>query len=161
TAGTGLPGLLSLSSFPNNPVQVTVVSDFEAPDSFGDEYGQRIRGWVLAPQSGPYVFGIASDDQGQLSVSTSDRPENKGVVCQVLGFTDAHNYNTEPGQLSVPITLQAGQFYYVEALMVDQGGPENLSVRWMLPDGTIEDPIPNERVYVELIPPQISRQPRN
>ncbi len=160
-ANPTIAGLLSNANYPNNPASTTVIPDFEAPDSFGDAYGQRIRGWIQAPQTGVYVFWIASDDQGQLFLSNNDRPENKALIAQVLGFTDAHNYTTEPNQRSSPVTLQAGQFYYIEGIEVDQSGPDNISVQWQLPDGTIEDPIPNNRVYVELIPPKISRQPQN
>ncbi|HEY5909078.1 MAG TPA: lamin tail domain-containing protein, partial [Verrucomicrobiae bacterium] len=40
------------------------------------------------------------------------------------------------------VTLQASQRYYLEALMQQSTGPENLSVRWQLPDGRIEEPLP-------------------
>src|SRR5262249_16225351 len=148
-------------NFPNNPAAVSVISEFEAPDSFGDNYGQRIRGWILPPVSGAYTFWIASDDQGQLFLSSNDRPENKQKIAEVFNYTDPRNYDVEPNQRSAPITLEAGRFYYIEALMVDGGGADHISVRWQLPDGTYEDPMPNERVYVELIPPSISQQPRN
>src|SRR5262247_2814241 len=70
TDPSGIPGLTSNPNFPNNPAAFSVISDFEAPDSFGDLYGQRIRGWVQAPQTGAYIFAIASDDQGQLFLSS-------------------------------------------------------------------------------------------
>jgi len=159
--GFGIPGLLTNANFPNNPVSVTVIPDFEAPDSFGDQYGQRIRGWIQAPQTGAYTFWIASDDQGQLFLSNSERPDTKTKIAEVLNFTDPRSYDQEPNQRSAPITLQQGEFYYMEALTVDGGGADHISVRWQLPDGTFEDPIPNERVFVELIPPQIAQQPRN
>ncbi len=157
----GIPGLLSNPAYPNNPASVSVISEFEAPDSFGDNYGQRIRGWILPPVSGAYTFWIASDDQGQLFLSSNDRPENRQKIAEVFNYTDPRNYDVEPNQRSTPITLEAGRFYYIEALTVDGGGADHISVRWQLPDGTLEDPIPNERVYVELIPPVILQQPRN
>src|SRR5690606_14617200 len=132
-----------------------------APDSAGDNYGQRIRGWIQAPATGSYIFWIASDDQGQLYLSSTDRPENVRLIAEVTGATGPRNYETEPGQRSLPVILEEGQFYYIEALMVEGGGADHLSVRWQLPDGTIEDPIPNAHLYVELIPPQIAQQPRN
>lgn len=159
--GTGIPGLLTNANYPNNPVAVSVITEFEAPDSFGDNYGQRIRGWVQAPQTGPYVFGIASDDQSQLFISSNDKPDTKQKIAEVFNYTDPHNYTTEPSQLSEPKILQQGNFYYIEALMVDGTGPDHVSVRWKLPDGTIEDPIQNAHIFVELIPPQITQQPRS
>jgi len=119
----GIPGLTSNPNFPNNPASVTVISEFEAPDSFGDNYGQRIRGWILPPVSGAYTFWIASDDQSELYLSGSDRPENRQKIAEVFSFTDARNYEVEPNQRSAPITLEAGRFYYIEALTVDGGLP--------------------------------------
>jgi hypothetical protein len=159
--GAGIPGLLTNANYPNNPASVSVISDFEAPDSPGDNFGQRIRGWIEAPQTGSYTFWIASDDQGQLFLSSSDRPETKRLIAEVLNWVDPHNYEAEPNQRSVPIALEQGRRYYIEALAVDGEGGDHLSVRWQLPDGTIEEPIPNNRVYVELIPPIITQQPRN
>src|SRR6185503_4605585 len=28
----------------------------------GDDYGQRVRGWLTAPATGDYLFGISSDE---------------------------------------------------------------------------------------------------
>jgi hypothetical protein len=49
-------------------------------------------------------------------------------------------------QQSAPITLQAGQRYYVEALMKEGGGGDNLAVGWQLPNGALERPIPGNRL---------------
>ncbi|HTG45280.1 MAG TPA: lamin tail domain-containing protein, partial [Verrucomicrobiae bacterium] len=160
-SSSGIAGLLADVNFPNNPAAVSVVSEFEAPDSFGDQYGQRIRGFIEAPQTGSYTFWISSDDQGQLYLSSNEQPENKALIAEVFGFTAPRTWDTEPNQRSRPITLEKGKRYYIEALMVEGSGGDHLAVRWQLPDGTIEEPIPSERIYVELIPPQISQQPRN
>lgn len=148
-------------NFPNNPASVTVVSEFEAPDSFGDFYGQRIRGFVEAPQTGAYIFWISSDDQSQLFLSSDERPENKTKIAEVFNWTQPRTWDTEPNQRSAPIRLEQGKRYYIEALMVEGSGADHISVRWQLPDGTIEEPIPNNRLYVELTRPQIARQPAN
>ncbi len=56
----------------------------------------------------------------------------------------------------------AGQRYYIEALMKEGGGGDNLAVRWQLPNATIEEPIPNNRLQVfGLGPPQVTQQPTN
>ena len=41
----------------------------------------------------------------------------------------------------MPIALLAGRRYYVEALQKEEGGGDNLSVAWTLPNGQIEAPI--------------------
>jgi hypothetical protein len=159
--GVGMEALLNDENFPSNPASVRVIDEFESPESLGTFYGQRIRGWVRAPQNGAYTFWIASDDQSQLFLSRDDRPGGATLIAQVFGVTDPHEYEAESSQRSSPVTLVEGQLYYIEALMVNSGGPDHLSVRWQLPDGTMEDPILGERLYVEVIPPVISEQPRS
>jgi len=44
--------------------------------------------------------------------------------------------------------LAAGQRYYIEALMKEGTGGDNLAVRWQLPNSTIEEPIPNSRLQL-------------
>jgi hypothetical protein len=66
--------------------------------------------------------------------------------------------------MSAAIYLEGGRRYYLEALMVQGTGGDNLTVRWQLPDGSIEEPIGGTR----LIPyigsnsvPGIYAQPTN
>jgi len=159
--GGTVDSLLASPSYPGNPGSTTTASEFEAPDSPGDSFGQRLRGYLEAPQTGAYIFYIASDDGSRLYLSTDEKPENMQQIAEVFSFTDPRNWEDpfEVNQKSSPVQLEAGRRYYVQALGVDGSGADHLSVRWQLPDGTFEGPIPNERLYVELIPPQITRQP--
>ena len=46
--------------------------------------------------------------------------------------------------------------------MKEEGGGDNLAVRWQLPGGAIEEPIPSSRLTVfGLGPPQITQPPAN
>jgi hypothetical protein len=157
----GINGLLNNPNYPDNPSSISVIPNFEAPSNVGDFYGQRVRGYIKPPVTGNYIFWIASDDQSQLFLSQNDQPTTLPPIARVLTFTGGGEYTREPGQQSAPIRLEAGKFYYIEAIMVEGSGGDNLSVRWQLPDGTIEEPIPGSRLYVELIAPQITRQPLN
>ncbi|MGN6386420.1 MAG: lamin tail domain-containing protein, partial [Verrucomicrobiota bacterium] len=157
----GIDGLLNNPNYPGNPSIVGTIPNFEAPANFGDQYGQRVRGYLLAPQTGNYTFWIASDDQSQLFISGDEQSTLLTKIAEVFGATGAGDYEREPNQRSAPIRLEAGKYYYIEAIMVEGGGGDNLSVRWQLPDGTIEEPIPENRLFVELIGPQITRQPSN
>lgn len=157
----GIDALLASPNYPGNPASVEIIEEFEAPGSAGDNYGQRVRGYIVAPQTGDYTFWISSDDQGQLFLSNNEQPDNRRLIAEVQFWTDPRQWDSESGQRSQPITLEQGRIYYIEALMVEGGGADHLAVRWQLPDGTIEEPIPNNRLFVELIPPQIARQPQN
>jgi len=163
----GIPGntvaqLTNNVNFPNNPATQEVLSVFEAPTDVAEQYGQRLTAYVVPPTTGNYVFWIASDDNSILYLSTDDTPAKKRVIASVPGWTGSRAWGTYPEQQSTAISLAAGQRYYIEALMKEDGGGDNLAVRWQLPNATIEEPIPNNRLQVYgLGPPQITQQPTN
>lgn len=47
---------------------------------------------------------------------------------------------------SVPVNLVAGKRYYLEVLQKPRGGATQLCVRWRLPNGVEERPIPGARL---------------
>src|SRR4029077_13352316 len=61
-AGTAVSDLTNSPSFPNSPTTTEVLTTFEAPTDVDDSYGQRLSAYVIAPQTGTYLFWIASDD---------------------------------------------------------------------------------------------------
>jgi len=132
------------SSFPNNPNTnyTRVYSAFETDSNVGDNYGQRLRAFLIPPTNGDYTFWISSDDSSQLFLSTDETAANRTLIASVNSWTPSRVWTSEANQQSSPITLVAGRRYYVEALMQEGSGGDNLAVRWMLPDGTYEEPIP-------------------
>src|SRR5436190_6682838 len=158
--GTTVADLTNNVNFPDNPSTQEVLAEFEAPTDVDENYGQRLTAYVVPPTSGNYVFWIASDDNSTLFLRTDDTPARERVIASVPGWTTSRAWGTYPQQKSSAISLVAGQKYYIEALMKEGGGRDNLAVRWQLPDATIEEPIPNNRLQVfGLGPPQITQQP--
>lgn len=144
--GSSVANLTSSPNFPNNPDEFQFLTTFEGPTNDGGNYGSRIHGYVQAPQTGSYFFWIASDDNSELYLSTDADPTNKTLIASVTGFTNSQQWNKYASQVSLPITLQAGQRYYIEALHKEGGGGDNLAVGWQLPSGTFERPIPGSRL---------------
>ncbi|MEO1518059.1 MAG: GEVED domain-containing protein [Bacteroidota bacterium] len=140
---TGISGLL-ISDIPVNdpPNQGGLINIFEGPSNVADNYGSRIRGYICPPQTGDYTFWIASDDNGELWLSTDDDPANKVQIASVPGWTNSREWDKFSDQQSSPIRLQAGQRYYIEALQKEQRGGDNLAVGWQLPNNDLERPIP-------------------
>ncbi|MEL6132527.1 MAG: PKD domain-containing protein, partial [Bacteroidota bacterium] len=136
-SGTALSAIDFDSDLPDTETRRT---QFEAPTNIQDNYGVRMRGYIHPPQTGQYTFWIASDDQGELFVSTDDDPLNMVSVATVPGWTSSRQWN-KYGSQSGTVSLVADQRYYVEARMKEGGGGDNLAVRWQLPDGTIEEPV--------------------
>ncbi|MBI3416210.1 MAG: lamin tail domain-containing protein [Verrucomicrobia bacterium] len=161
--GVSVADLLNAPTFPNSPTAASVVMDFfEAPTDVDDNYGQRMRALITAPTTGNYVFWIASDDGSALYLSSDATPANKKQIASVASWTSSREWTKEPNQKSMAIPLIAGQQYYIEALQKEGGGGDNLAVRWQLPSGTIETPIPASRLQpYGLSAPIISAQPAN
>ncbi len=152
-SGINVADLTSNANYPNNPSGRTLLTSFEAPVNWADDYGTRIQGYLSPPMTGYYTFWIAADDTGELWLSTDDNPANKVKIAYVLVATGSRDWNnsSDPYQKSAQIYLQAGQRYYVEALQKESSGNDNLAVRWQLPDGSWENgdstiPIPGIRL---------------
>ena len=163
--GGSVADLTNSPAFPNNPTTTNIVlTGFEAPSDVEDNYGQRMRGYISPPVSGKYTFWIASDDGSSLYLSTDSDPVNCRLISWVGAWTSSREWTKEANQQSVPITLVAGDNYYIEALQKEGGGGDNLAVRWLRPDGVDEGPIPNSYLLpfgTSFTPPQIVENPTN
>ncbi len=138
--GNAVSMLTNSPNYPNSPNGMEELTSFESPTNQANNYGARVRGYVYPPDTGNYTFWIASDDNSELRLSTDDDPGNSQLIASVPGWTSSRQWDRYASQQSVSIPLVAGQRYYIEALMKEGGGGDNLAVRWMLPGGTWEDP---------------------
>jgi hypothetical protein len=86
----------------------------EGPTNVGDNYGSRMRGWMAPPVTGNFVFWIASDDNGEFWLSTSDSTANKALICRQPDSAGPRQWDKYTEQKSQPIRLFAGQAYYYE-----------------------------------------------
>ncbi len=166
----GIPGvtvadLTSSPDYPSRPSFTNYINDFfEAPTDVLENYGQRLHGYLLPPVTGNYTFWIASDDGGELWLSTDASPSNQRLIATVASWTSPREWTKEANQQSAPVRLTAGQPYYVAALQKEGGGGDNLAVRWLRPDGVDEGPIPARYLLpfgVVFGPPVIAVQPTN
>ena len=131
-------------NWPDNPdpTYTQVFPGFETEVNSGvNYYGQRLRAFVVPPTNGNYTFWIASDDTSDLFISTDETPANETLIASVTSWTSWRNFSSEPTQQSAPVYLQGGQRYYIEALMQQGNGGDDLAVQWQLPNGTIELPL--------------------
>ncbi len=124
------------------PSYTQLLSQFEIPLNAHDSYGVRLRGYICPPQTGYYTFWMASDDNGELWLSTDRNPANKRRIAHVPGWTNPHIWDKYAEQQSREIYLEAGQSYYVESLMKEGTGGDHLSIKWLKPNGTYDHPIP-------------------
>jgi len=138
----------SVSDIPLNqaPNSIGKLSVFQSPENVGDNYGQRIRGYVCPPVTGNYIFWIASDDESELWLSSIDDPTNKKKIASISGWTFPGEWTKYPTQQSVSKYLVVGHQYYIEALHKEGIQGDNCEVGWQLPNGDLERPIPGIRL---------------
>lgn len=138
-------------AFPDFPYATTTGLQ-DSPTQTGS-FGTWARGFLEAPQTGLYTFWIASDDDGQFSLSTDATEANLVAICTNSGAVGQFQYNIKPAQQSTPISLVAGQKYYFEMLHSQGVGGEHCEVSWRLPDGTTENVISSNHLWVVPVDP--------
>ncbi len=117
----------------------------EAPSDHADNYGQRIRGRIIAPVSGHYRFWIAGDDASELWLSSDSRKFNKdriawlrrdGVFDELVdfGWTGSQEWDRYLSQRSKLIYLESGQEYFIEILHKERFSADHVAVAWQYTD---------------------------
>lgn len=96
----------------------------------GDQYGVRLRGWVVAPVSGHYTFFVSGDDNVALWLSPDASRSNKQLLAWHHHWTGRSQWNQYASQRSRLVRLAEGERYYIEAQMMDLGGGDHLSIGW-------------------------------
>jgi hypothetical protein len=133
-AGGSVSSLTGNANFPGNPtVKFYTNSAFELRSNYGDSYGSRARTLLVPGVSGSYRFWIASDDNSELWFSTNSDPANKQIIAYVGDWTSPRQWTKFASQESAPISLIAGQAYYLETLHKDGSSLDNLAVAWQGP----------------------------
>jgi autotransporter-associated beta strand protein len=126
--GSDIPSLTSSADFPRNPSASGAISSAESPSDYGDNYGQRWSGWISPPETGPYRFYVASDDHSELWLSTTDKRSGKVLIAAKRGWTTPRKWDS--AGTSNPVTLVAGNIYYIELLHKEGGGGDNAAFTW-------------------------------
>jgi chitodextrinase len=139
--GIAVIDLTSNAAYPNSPSTTSTLTSFQGPVNVDDFYGARIIGYITAPQSGNYTFWIAGDDNVELWLSTNATSTNRQKIAYHNDWTNSQEWNKVATQKSAAIALVAGTQYFVEAIVKENGGGDNLAVGWRKPsDGTGTSP---------------------
>ncbi len=129
--GTAVQNLLDAEKYQNNqPDDVRLIAGIDTPNGYGDNYGARVTGFIIPPETGQYRFFIRSDDASQLFLSSNETPPDPALSFPVCEETGCCNAFTEPDspRTSEPISLVAGRRYAFVALMKEGGGDDYLQV---------------------------------
>jgi hypothetical protein len=134
TTGTTIADLRKFKNFPDHPSTSRLLPSYDKlPIDAADNYGSRIRGFLQAPESGEYTFWIASDDASELWLSTNTDSTHISKIAWVSAWTGHAEWTKEPNQKSNPVYLSAGNFYYIESVMIEGSGGDSHAVAWQGP----------------------------
>ena len=126
--GTTIPAIPATAA--NTTSTLTLV---EIPVNAMDNYLVRIRGYIVPSTTGSYNLYIASDDNGQLWLSTNNLPANKTQIASVSDWTNSKEWTKYTTQKSAAKNFTAGTKYYFEAIMKEGAGGDNLAIGWTGP----------------------------
>jgi uncharacterized protein (DUF1800 family) len=134
----------------------TALTTLEDTNSYGNNTGERLRGYFTAPATGNYYFWIAGSGGAsdanhtvaELWISDSDQAVAKIRRAFVGGTTGTGSrvWNAQASQTSPWLSLVGGQRYYFEVLHNTgaSGASSNLAVGWFMdPTGNTANPIAN------------------
>ena len=124
--------------WPDRPDTTAIVTNFESPSGIMDHYGVRLSGYLIPPETGDYTFYLASDNQGELWLSSDSSPAHKHKIAFEPEWNSSRDWTgvaRRPNRenISGPVPLKANVPYYVEALMEEGTGGDNLGVAWKTP----------------------------
>jgi uncharacterized protein (DUF1800 family) len=130
---TGVPGT-SVTNIPvNSPASSSnTLGSLEGIANFGDNYGERVRGYLTAPVNGNYYFWISANNSAELWISNDSEPVNKVRRAFITKSTTTPRvWNLQANQRSPWLALKAGQRYYLEILhKAGIGTGDHWSVGW-------------------------------
>ncbi|HEY4417390.1 MAG TPA: glycosyl hydrolase [Verrucomicrobiae bacterium] len=115
----------------------------ETPVTSATNFFAHISGKIIPPQTGDYTFSVAGGGKIELWLG-ADAAGATNVV-SVTGRTPYRKWPHINEADSTAIKLSADVAYYFEIRQWQANGSTQLHVRWQLPDGTNERPIPAAR----------------
>jgi mannan endo-1,4-beta-mannosidase len=125
---------------------VLITKAFETPVAMATNFIAEFRGYLLPPIAGEYRLWIANDGVSELWLSTDETPANKVKLTEIIAGTPYSKWPHTHEAGSRPVKLEPGKRYYLEVKQKQAAGSAHLSVRWQLPNGIEERPIPGSRL---------------
>lgn len=140
--GATISDLLNSPNYPNSPSSTSNMTSMASPVNIGNNYGQRIRGYIVAPQTGNYTFTATGDDNTVVYLGLNADPTYKRIICSIPGWTGTNEFTKYPEQTSASIALQAGVHYYVEILHKEGSGDDHVTLWWQTPSNGTRTVVP-------------------
>ncbi len=146
-ANNSVDNILNHPLYPDAAHRIDYVTEMGSPQTANpniENYGMVLKALVTPPTTGQYIFYVSGDDNCALYLSTDDSPVNKRLIAREPEWNGFKSWTTldrrpvsaniDPAQrqpnISLPVSLVGNRRYYIEAIMKEGGGGDNLSVGW-------------------------------
>ncbi|TDU71199.1 PA14 domain-containing protein [Prosthecobacter fusiformis] len=132
-SGYQLVNLTNSAAYKGPPSFTDIIPNLETPSNWGDNYGQRLTGFLQVPVEGDYVFLLASDEESAFWLNpTGPAAAGAQKICSTPYSTGWHNWTRYPSQKSAVIHLVPGIRYYVQALHKESGSDDYFAMAYRL-----------------------------
>ena len=131
--GKAISALRAAPDFPSRPSRTVQVANFELSENIGNQYGVRMRGFLVPPASGQYRFSVCGDDGVELWLSADESPARMKRLVAYGACIPKNQWTARGDQQSPECELKAGQRYYLEAFLKEENGSDYLAVAWKGP----------------------------
>jgi autotransporter-associated beta strand protein len=133
-AGGKVTDLTGSTAYAGAPAYRQMITSLQSlQQDVGDANGSRIRGFIVPPATGSYVFSVAGNDDAQLSLSTDATTANASRIAFTSAVTAPYAWTATATQTSAAIALVQGRRYYFEVLHKENSGYNHWAVGWTTP----------------------------
>jgi uncharacterized repeat protein (TIGR01451 family) len=132
-SGSDIADLTTSKNYPNNFDESGILPSFQGPANYDNNYGTRVYGHLIPPETGDYQFNLTANNSGRLFLSSDETFANKESIASAPAWTNVTEYTKYPEQTSATISLEAGKKYYIELLHKESTGSDHFQVYWKTP----------------------------
>lgn len=148
--GEQIGALTNHPDYPDFPHGTEILPSSKGTVNLADDYGARIRGYVIPGRTDSYIFYVASRHDSELFLSKDDTTNATLIASCNDPTTEDEEWENTPSQKSAPVTLTGGKRYYIEVLHKAGAEEDHVSVAWSISTGDIEpEPVWTDPAIIE------------
>ena len=93
TPGENLTSLRTNPDYPNNPSTIEIIENFDAPFNVDNDYGSKLKGYFIAPETGNNTFYLSCSKACELFFSSDEEAKNKTRIVTLSKSTWHNQWN--------------------------------------------------------------------
>ena len=91
--GSSMSQLRANPDYPNNPSSIEVIENFDAPFDIEKDYGSKLKGYFVAPETGNYTFYMSCSKSCELYTTGDEDTKNKSKIIELDKATWHNQWN--------------------------------------------------------------------